>query len=215
MQEGKKRNPRTSSRLSSAADDQSQQTPPPRSGSKAAPAPDPLGDAQLVAEVADKVSASLADVVSAQVAAALAAAGLPAATAPVAAVAPAPSPAAGSGHPDHTPAPAVLGHPPPAQGQATVATGQAAALAGPPARPLGFGTPPRLGRDPIPHLDLAWATPGRIARQQERGLTVPTNLLSVDEKEKLVPGYSLLSKGQQAELAYRLACDKRLDDVLS
>eukprot|EP01052_Picozoa_sp_SAG31_P007865 SAG31_NODE_383_length_16451_cov_8.412977_7_plen_360_part_00 len=83
----------------------------------------------------------------------------------------------------------------------------------------GFGNPglaqqlPLGLADVVPHLDLKYPTPKRLARRQAQGFVVPTDLWADDEYARIVPGYDKLSPGHQAELSYSLVVHKRLDDV--
>jgi len=95
----------------------------------------------------------------------------------------------------------------------------AAALGGAGIAGYGFpGLAPQLPvglvADSIPHQDLKYPTPERLARQQAQGLPVPLNLLTDIEYARICPGFEQLSKPQKSELAYSLVGCKRLDDVL-
>ena len=205
----------TSSRLTSASGEPKS---PPRSASKVGAAEAAAIPAGLVDQVADQVTNRLAGVVGDQLAAALAAAGLVGGTVPppTTAVQNQQPPGANLGAPTEQPAVggAFSG------GRSTPAEATAAAFAVPGVYvPAGPVTPPvaasPYGRDPIPHQDLAWYNPERVNKLQSKGLIVKTDLFSAEEVEKLAQGTRHLSKGQQAEFAYQLACDKRLDDVLA
>ena len=62
----------------------------------------------------------------------------------------------------------------------------------------GFGNPglaPQLPlgiADAIPHLDLKYATPERLARRQAQGFVIPTDLWADDEYERAVPGFKAI-----------------------
>ena len=68
--------------------------------------------------------------------------------------------------------------------------------------------------DPIPHQDLRYPLPERLARRQAQGFVLPVELWQDDEYERVVPGFSKLSPGHQSEVAYGLVSLKRVDDVL-
>ena len=78
----------------------------------------------------------------------------------------------------------------------------------------GFASPATGSPGVIPHKDLVFDVPERVHKLQGRGVEVPCSLFTLREYEKLVPGFSKLSKSQQAELSYRLPVERRLDDVL-
>eukprot|EP01052_Picozoa_sp_SAG31_P042828 SAG31_NODE_6928_length_1846_cov_65.911276_1_plen_302_part_00 len=111
------------------------------------------------------------------------------------------------------------GYPPGQSGGAGYPGAQSHAYAA--AGVAGYGNPglaPQLPAgglaDPIPHQDLRYPLPERLARRQAQGFVLPVELWQDDEYERVVPGFSKLSPGHQSEVAYGLVSLKRVDDVL-